>query len=243
MNSRYIRIIITCVIVGIVMLVLRKKSETPLPTQRCEMNVTPLHGEPEVLTPEDETAPDWQDQEIEDQDEDETEQEEEIENSAEEQEDEDEETFVAQCPRTSTGPMLSGEVTPGIQTAQRTITLNPDISSKDLSYKHGFFSYSPTSITLTVNGEKLEINNDDPITVNIDSSNTVTTHCKYKFIAGHSGEKVSKQRIKPGETYTVTFDWKAPEKIQLEGAEVIFAKNASELAQEENEKDTAASAD
>ncbi len=138
-------------------------------------------------------------------------------------------------------PVVAEKNTLTINTTQKepktqdlTITLEPDISSKDLSYKYGLLSYSPTSVSLTVNDEEIEINNDEPIVVKIDGSNTVTTRCKYKFIAGHEGEKVSTQTVTPGETYAVTFDWKSPEKIQLEGAKVI---SANEAPKEEEDDD------
>lgn len=101
------------------------------------------------------------------------------------------------------------------------IVVEPDISSKNLSVKHGFFSYSPTSISLTINDEEIEVNNYDPITLKVDANNLVTTCCKYKFIAGYEGEITATWKVKPGTTYTLNFDWKTPEKILIDGAELV----------------------
>lgn len=103
----------------------------------------------------------------------------------------------------------------------QTITIEPNIKSKNLSYKYGFISYSPTSISLTINDQKIEANNYDPITVRLTKDNTVTTSCVYKFTAGYEGTKKALWKVTPGETFQVTFDWKSKEKIQLKGAELL----------------------
>ena len=120
---------------------------------------------------------------------------------------------------------------------EKKIIIEPDISSKKLAVQHGFFSYSPTSISLTINDAELEVNNYDPITIKIDDKNMVTTNCKYKFIAGYEGENTSKWKVKPGEKYTVSFNWKTPEKIQIEGAELLSTHKGSEADFEEDEED------
>lgn len=113
--------------------------------------------------------------------------------------------------------------TPSVPSGQeRTITINPEITSKKLSYKYGFISYSPTDLSLTINGKEIIVNNTDPITIKVDGNSIITTCCEYKFIAGYEGKKTAKWKVKPETTeLTASFSWKTPEKILLEGAELI----------------------
>jgi hypothetical protein len=231
--------------VGIIMLVLRKPIEKP-----TELPATPTLAEPvnppeEFLTPAEQTAQAFEDQEQEEPKSAPkkavTKKEKRAAIKAEKLAQKNDKPTQTQAPR----ELEKRDVTPTSQpvptptppvhgaTATQTITLNPSITSKNLSVKHGFFSYSPTSISLSVNDEEIEVNDDDPITLKVDADNTITTHCKYKFIAGYHGEHTSKWKVKPGEEYTVSFSWKTPQKIEIEGAELLSSFKGSEADAEE----------
>lgn len=124
----------------------------------------------------------------------------------------------------------------------KSILVEPDITKKDLSYKHGFFSYSPTSIEMTICDQEIEVDNDEPILVKMEDNNTVTTCCKYKFIAGYEGVVNSTWEVTGGSTYPAKFSWKTPEKIQLDGAKLIDTKKNSKSGKDHadghEEKDT-----
>lgn len=158
MNHRYIRIIVTCIIVGSITLAFKQNNMGNIPADKL--------------------------------------------------------TTIKTSMETDASPITATSTTKHVPA--RRITIKPDISSDDLKV-HKFGTHSPKSISLTINDEEIEINNNDPITVKVDGSLTVTTRCKYAFVMNHKGENVSTWKIKPGKEYAVKFDWDVPAKITLEG--------------------------
>lgn len=105
------------------------------------------------------------------------------------------------------------------------VTLKPNISSKDLSYQYGFVSYSPTTISLSINDEELTVNDSTPITLKPNKDGIITAQCEWTFPAGYKGKKVATWKVKANtKEHAVTFDWNKPEKLHIEDAELISIK-------------------
>lgn len=271
MNHRYMRIVMTCLMVGIVMIFLRKPTETPsqMPETASVMQAQDEH-EQSILSNTIENTEQPTQQEKENQPKPNLKKNETKKEKRDARVKAKKEARKNKAPaRTETPhesetdfsnthePTQSNEdkkeqkATPIQCTTQPCgITLKPAISSKDFSYKYGFFKYSPTSISLTINGEDIEANDYDPINIEVDKNNIITACCKYTFIAGYEGVVVTTWKVKPGGTYDVTFSWKTPEKILIDGdgIELLNTKNDAKSGrghadQKEHETDSASSED
>jgi hypothetical protein len=247
MNHRYIRIVMTCLMVGTVMICLRKPAQKTAMPQTASVTLPQDGDEQSVLsnTIDNDNQATQQEKE---------QQPEETPKKAETKKEKRAAAIKAKQEarinnaqtRTQAAKKSKPKVSASTDSTQHAeekaepnvaetkcttsacpITLKPNISSKDLSYKYGFFKYSPTSISLTINGKDIEINNYDPIIIEFDKSNILTACCKYKFIAGYEGVVVTTWKVKPGATYDVTFSWKTPEKILIDGdgIELLNTKN------------------
>jgi|GEM_PF-2389685 hypothetical protein len=103
------------------------------------------------------------------------------------------------------------------------ITIKPNISSKDLEV-HKMGTHSPRSFMLTINGEEVEVNNNEPITVKVDGAKQVKTRCRWEFMMNHKGENDATWQVEPGKEYIANFSWDEPSKIKIDGAELIEAR-------------------
>jgi hypothetical protein len=260
MNKSYVRIIITCLLVGITMLFLRKKSDdkSAMSAASCDVRTTEKNSALENSTSRAESEgqlhAEMKAPIITTQDQSKTRTPSKRKTRSERKKNKRKE--LATIEQKAESPVaIAAEVAPApapaakpahidvfnvyeapkkpektytekANTEEQIITINPEISSKKLSYRYGLISYSPTDISLSINDKKIIINNTDPITITIDKSGIISTCCEYKFIAGYEGKKTARWKVKPGTTtLTATFSWKTPEKIDLNGAELISVED------------------
>lgn len=128
---------------------------------------------------------------------------------------------ASKLPTLKTSVEFDAEPTTLASTEQSTSSckIKINISSKDLKVRKYGVSYSPEPIYLTINNEDIVV--DKPFTIEVNSSQTITTCCNYTFPMNHIGEHRATWNVEPGKEYTATFSWDAPEKIKINGAKLI----------------------
>lgn len=115
----------------------------------------------------------------------------------------------------------------------RTISVHNGITKKMLTYKYLFMKYKPSSLSILVNGQELE----QDVTQNITLvNNQLTIELAWEFLNGkRTGARTIIFEILPGvDTIELTFNWKEKQKVLIDEdvAKVISVEEPEEQLSE-----------
>lgn len=100
------------------------------------------------------------------------------------------------------------------------IILNPHITKKSLSYQYGFVSYSPQKFSVSCNGSSIDYSAQNEVAIEIPKERTLNFKYEWDFGYGYKGERETIITI-PENTKkcTLTFDWSLEDKIGIKTIE------------------------
>lgn len=122
----------------------------------------------------------------------------------------------SQLPQQKAQPTQKETPAPKPTASTRQVTFKNDITKPMLAYTYLFIKYSPSLLTVSVNGQQIDPGQEKTITV---TDNKIMVQYHFEFSTHRSGTRTIEYTVDKTATKTsFTFNWKKKIRIAIDGA-------------------------